>query len=186
MNAPSPAAAQTSGPAASRDAGGERWLEHAPLAAAAAAALALAIAFGSQHLGGLSPCILCLYQRWPYGVVILAGLAGPLLRNRPNLLAPLLAVAALAFLASAGIAAFHVGVEQHWWQGTTECGATIDFKQSLGNLKAQLMAAPAVRCDAVAWSLFGISLAGYNFLYAGACGVASLWAAARAAARRSR
>ena len=164
----------------------DRRLRVVPVLVIAAGVLALAIAFGSQHLGGLAPCILCVYQRWPYGVAILLGAAGLLVRDRPALLGPVLAAAGLAFLASAGIGAFHVGVEQHWWQGTAECGATIDTSLSLEELKAKLLAAPVVRCDEVAWSLFGISMAGYNFLYASACGLLTLWAAMRIVARRPR
>ena len=80
----------------------------------------------------------------------------------------------------AGIAVFHVGVEQQWWPGTAECGGIDGANLSLEQLKAQILAAPVVRCDEVAWSLFGISMAGYNILlslglalvaFAAACGV---------------
>jgi len=36
-----------------------------------------------------------------------------------------------------------------------------------------------VRCDEAAWTMFGISMAGYNFLYAALCGLATLWFSAR-------
>src|SRR5207237_10719321 len=77
----------------------------------------------------------------------------------------LLAIAALGFLAGAGIAAFHVGVEQHWWAGTAECGASGPLAGgSAADLRAKLLAQPVVRCDEVAWSLFGISMAGFNVI----------------------
>ena len=64
---------------------------------------------------------------------------------------------------SAGIGFFHVGVEHRWWEGTPECGATAT-PDSLEALKAQLMNQPVVQCGDIAWEMFGISMAGYNFL----------------------
>ena len=70
----------------------------------------------------------------------------------------------MAALVGAGIALFHVGVEQHWWQGTAECGSTLPPAATIDELRARLLAQPVVRCDEVAWSLFGISMAGYNVI----------------------
>ena len=139
----------------------------------------LAIAFASQYWGGLQPCVLCIYQRYPYGVAAALGIVGMIGVRRPGLLHGILLLAAVAFFVDAGIAAFHVGVEQHWWAGTSECGSVLDLDASLGDLKTQLLNQPVVRCDEPAWSLFGVSMAGYNFLYAALCGLATLWFAAR-------
>jgi len=133
--------------------------------------LSLGAAFGSQHIGGLQPCILCIYQRYPYGVVIALGLLMLLARRSTRLAALLAALAAVALFVDAGIAAFHVGVEQHWWEGTKACSSLIDPTLSPEELIKALEQAPVVACDKVAWSLFGISMAGYNFLYATAAGV---------------
>jgi disulfide bond formation protein DsbB len=139
----------------------------------------LAIAFASQYWGGLQPCVLCIYQRYPYGVATALGIVGIIVAARPSLLRFILLLAALAFLVDAGIAAYHVGVEQHWWAGTSECGSLLDLNASPEDLKNQLLNQPVVRCDEPAWVLFGISMAGYNFLYAALCGLATLWFAAR-------
>jgi disulfide bond formation protein DsbB len=133
--------------------------------------ISLGAAFGSQYLGGLQPCILCIYQRYPYGVVIALGLLALLLRRRPKLVGGLMLLAAIALFVDAGIAAFHVGVEQHWWRGTNECSNLIDPNLSIEELKKALLEQPVVACDEVAWSLFGISMAGYNFLYASMAGI---------------
>lgn len=128
-----------------------------------ASAAVLSAAFAFQYLGGLAPCVLCLWQRYPYGVVIgLTALA--LVLGSYRWMPVLLAICGVTFLVGAGIAAFHVGVEQHWWQGTAACGATQGPAPSLEALRAQLMAQPVVRCDDVPWALFGISMAGYNFI----------------------
>ena len=77
-------------------------------------------------------------------------------------------------LAGAGIAVFHVGVEQHWWQGITECSAPMVSGTS-AEIMGQIMAQPLVRCDAIAWSLFGISMAGWNALVSTLIGGTALW-----------
>ena len=145
----------------------------------AVGAVSLGAAFGSQYFGGLQPCVLCIYQRYPYGVVIALGLLALLAWRQPKLAAGLTLLAAIALFVDAGIAVFHVGVEQHWWKGTNECSNLIDPNLSIEDLKKALQEQPVVACDEVAWSLFGISMAGYNFLYATAAGVVSMGLALR-------
>lgn len=117
-----------------------------------------ALAF--QYIGGLAPCVLCIWQRWPHVVAVLLG--GLFLWRGWAALAVL---AGLAALSSAGIGVFHVGVEQGWWQGLAQC--TVD---TLANVSANdllntdvTVGAPAA-CDQIAWSLFGISMAGWNVI----------------------
>ncbi len=139
----------------------------APLLILLASVAALGAAFAFQYLGGLAPCELCLYQRYPYGAtILLSALALVLAPGRPA--RALVLLCGLAFLADAGIAFFHVGVERHWWEGLAACSAPADQAgaHSLEQLRAQIMATPVVRCDRIAWSLFGISMAGYNFVIA--------------------
>lgn len=136
--------------------------------------LSLGTAFGSQYIGGLDPCVLCIYQRYPYGVVIGLGLLALLAWRQPKVVVALTVLAAVALFVDAGIAAFHVGVEQHWWEGTTECSSLIDPNLSLEELKKILQEQPVVPCDIPAWTMFGISMAGYNFLYALAAGLISV------------
>ncbi len=134
----------------------------APLFLALASAAILGSALASQYLGGLSPCELCIWQRWPYVATIVLCLAAAAVR-RPARRA-LLALAGLVFLAGAAVAAFHVGVEQHWWQGLQSCGGNLPQARTVEELRAALLQQPVVRCDEIAWSLFGISMAGWNFL----------------------
>src|SRR6185369_3565436 len=71
-------------------------------------------AFAFQYLGGYAPCILCWWQRYAHFAVI--GFAVLVLLPVPApLRALLLFAAAASALTGAGIAVFHVGVEQHWW-----------------------------------------------------------------------
>ena len=116
----------------------------------------MAGALGSQYLGGLAPCEMCLWQRWPhYAAIGLAALAFVLPQRA------LVWLAALAILISGGIGIFHAGVEYHWWEGLTQC-SQVPGSGGSGNILADIMKTPLVRCDQAQWSLFGISLAGYN------------------------
>lgn len=119
----------------------------------------------SQYGFNLNPCVLCVYQRWPYVAVILLVVISYGLRNRVST-SIFEILCALAFAITAGIAAYHVGIEQHWWQGTSACTADVAKVTSLSALKAQIMAAPITKCDEVAWQMFGISMAGFNFIFA--------------------
>ena len=154
-----------------------------PILIALASAGALAAAFLAQYGFDLQPCILCIYQRWPYAVALEASLLALLLAGRRAPLTALLGLCALAFMVNAGIAGYHVGIEQHWWAGTEACTGPSGEAASVQELLAQIQAAPVVRCDEVAWSLFGISMAGYNLLASLALAVFSLSMARRAGRR---
>ncbi len=140
-----------------------------PLIVLAGSSAALAIAFASQYIGGLLPCQLCIWQRWGYAVAIALAVIALLLPRRFRAYCALLA--ALGTLATAAIALFHAGVEYHWWQGLASCSGNLDTSQSLSALEQQLLATPVIPCDRPAWTMFGISMAGYDFLYATALGL---------------
>ena len=156
-------------------------LDMTRLAAAKAAlgAVVLSAVYASQHLGGLRPCTLCLYQRWPWWVALGLAVLAMALRGRAKLQMAVIGLASMTLLVGAGIAVFHVGVEQHWWQGLASCGGVSDMPTTVEALKKQIMSAPVVRCDEVAWSFLGISMAGYNALISMAAGVGGLYLAWR-------
>ena len=129
----------------------------------AASAVVLGGAYLSQYWGGLAPCELCLLQRWPWGVAIVIALVAIMVGNRPALpwVALLLAV---IFAGGSALAFYHVGVEQHWFAGPSACSAAATAADTVEALKAQILRQQPVRCDEPAWSLAGISLAGWNLL----------------------
>ncbi len=120
-------------------------------------ALLLAGAYVSQYVFGLFPCEMCWWQRYPHFAALALALIGFAVPPRRIWIA----LAALAILTSGLIGAFHAGVEYHWWEGITSC-STIDLGG--GDPLEAIMNAPLVRCDQAAWTLLGISLAGFNFL----------------------
>jgi disulfide bond formation protein DsbB len=150
----------------------------APLAIAIACLLVVGGALAFQYLGGLRPCELCLYQRWPYYAAAALGLIAAAVGNGRATKAALL-LAALLFAVDAGLAFYHAGVEQHWFPGPGACTGLALQVGSVEDLRAQLLATPPVRCDEIQWSLFGISLAGWNVVAALALAAFSLAAFAR-------
>ena len=132
-----------------------------------AALLGGALAF--QYLGHLAPCEMCLWQRWPHVAALGLGLLAWALRSNRTVVA----FAAVAVLVSAGIGYYHAGVEYHWWAGPQACTGTA-FAAGTSFIAAAL-ASPMIRCDAAAWTLFGVSMAGYNALISTFIGATALW-----------
>ncbi len=148
------------------------WLPLAALSALSAALLLTAFMF--EHIGGLAPCELCWYQRYAHMAVIAVLLPALYFHRNASAVAPLLAAAGMALLVGTGIAGYQVGVERSWWESAC---ATPIRGETLDEIRASLMAAPLVRCDEVAWSLWEISMAGWNGLVSLALGAGAMYAA---------
>lgn len=133
------------------------------LFAGIAATVILASAFGFQ-LAGYHPCEMCWWQRYPYMAIMAIALIAKAMPAIPR--KPVLLLLALLFVLDAGLAGFHVGVEQRWWEGVTTCSGMVSVTDNVNAALAAIMDAPLIRCDEIAWSLFGISMAGYNFILA--------------------
>ena len=119
-----------------------------------AALLGGALAF--QYIGGLHPCEMCYWQRWPHGAAILFALlafTSPAANSRSRNFTLL---ASLAIAISGIIGVYHAGVESGVFEGFTTCTSTAATSLQ------DILNTPLVRCDQVQWSLFGISMAGWN------------------------
>jgi disulfide bond formation protein DsbB len=150
------------------------------LIAGAGSAAILAGALGSQFIGGLAPCPLCIWQRWPHvAAVVIAVLAVTVLWRHAR---PLAVVGMLAMLVSAGLGLYHTGIERGWWPGPDTCTSSDITNLSTDQLMAQIMNAPLVRCDEVAWDLLGLSMASWNAVIS--LGLAGLWLASAVRAAR--
>ncbi len=121
----------------------------------------LAAAHAFETFGGLAPCMLCLQQReWHWGVVGVSAVALIITRFRPSWIRWAIIIVGLVLLGSAAMGAYHVAVEQKWVVAQCDVGGAIDASQlSLDNLGDNLH---PPRCDEIAWSWLGISMAGYN------------------------
>ncbi|MBO9499156.1 MAG: disulfide bond formation protein B [Novosphingobium sp.] len=133
----------------------------------------MAGALGFQFIGGLTPCEMCMWQRYAHvGAIALALLA--FVVPTTLLKRVLVLLAGLAIGTSGVVGVLHAGVEYHWWAGFTPCTAALDPAKDILD---QIQNMPLVRCDTAPWSLFGVSMAGFNALFSLAGAVAVLVAA---------
>lgn len=117
----------------------------------------LTAAFGFQHLGGLAPCEMCIWQRYPHGIAFGLSVLG--------YFAPfafIILLGSAAALGTGGIGLYHAGVEQGWWEGPSTCSSGDISDLTPDQLMDQILTAPLVQCDQIAWSLAGVSMAGWN------------------------
>ena len=155
----------------------------APATRAAAAARLLALllptallggALGSQYLGGLYPCEMCYWQRWPHAAAILLAGAAFTAPARSSRSRALTILAALAITVSGAIGVYHAGVEAGIFEGFTTCTA-LATGGTTEELLRQITQAPLVRCDQVQWSFLAISMAGWNAILSLGGAAAILW-----------
>jgi disulfide bond formation protein DsbB len=140
----------------------------------AAAAVVLGAAWLFQLVGGLSPCELCLYERWPYyAALVLALLA--LAFPAPGIPRAGVALLGALFLASAGLGFYHAGIEQHWFPGPASCTSSGSAAESFEQFKAQILGQKTVMCDQIQWSVFGLSLAALNAIASAAIAGFAFW-----------
>lgn len=133
----------------------------AALIVAAISLATLAGAYGAQYFGGMTPCPLCLYQRPPH-LIAAAFAIFAFLAPVAGWRATGLTIAGLALATGAGIAGFHVGVEQHWWGGLAGCSSPINTAQEIEALIKGMLGIETAQCDDIPWALFGLSMAVYN------------------------
>ncbi|MBL4589665.1 MAG: disulfide bond formation protein B [Alphaproteobacteria bacterium] len=146
------------------------------LGIAGISAMALIMALISQYVFGLLPCILCLYQRWPYAIAIVLGILMLLLLNKGLKTSSfILLITSITFFVNSGIAFFHSGVERHWWEGLKGCSAP-DMSGSVEELMERIKNAPQAKCDEIPWAdpILGGSMANYNVIFCFGLGVVCL------------
>ena len=148
---------------------------------AAARLLALAVpfallagAYGSQYLGGLHPCEMCYWQRWPHFAAIALALVAYAVKGRVASSRLFVRLAALAIMVSGAIGVYHAGVEKGVFQGFTQCSMP-PVGGSASAIIADIMARPMIRCDDVQFAFLGISMAGWNAILSLGFGLLILW-----------
>ena len=130
------------------------------------AVFALGFAFFAQYHDGYHPCELCLVQRWIYGAAIVAVFPAHARIVRVQSFVNVASVILCLILAlEVGVAAYHFGIEQKWWEGFMACSSGLESGLSMEQLRAQVNAAPVTRCDQATWYFLGLSMAGWNVIY---------------------
>jgi disulfide bond formation protein DsbB len=139
-------------------------VRHASLIILGAAAATIGGALVLQYGFGLTPCKLCLMQRHPYYLAMPLAFAAALAPRRLARL--ILVLLALIFLVSAGLGAYHAGVEWGFWLGPSDCGGAgaAPSASQVGDFLNQLQTTRVISCTEAAWRFLGLSLAGWNVL----------------------
>ena len=139
----------------------------------------LAGALGSQYLGGLYPCEMCHWQRWPHYAAVALALISFAMRGAADRGRSFVWLAALAILTSGLIGVYHAGVEAGVFQGLTQCSTIAGGGGSSADILKDILAAPLVRCDQVQWSFLGVSMAGWNAIISIGSALVILWLSLR-------
>ncbi|MCK5424095.1 MAG: disulfide bond formation protein B [Emcibacter sp.] len=128
----------------------------------------IAGAYGFQYIGGMDPCDLCWTQRYAHFAILGLSGIGLLIKSTANIMGWATTLAIDVSIIAAG---YHAGVEQKWWKGPDTCTSSgIDQNADMESLFDNMMEANLVLCDEIPWEMFGISMAGYNFLISLAVG----------------
>ena len=153
-------------------------LEKARLLALLVPAALLTGALGSQYLGGLYPCEMCHWQRWPHYAALALALGSFAMRRAADRGRSFVWLAALAILTSGLIGLYHAGVEAGIFEGITQCSSAASGRTGADLLK-DILATPLVRCDQVQFSFLGLSMAAWNAVISIGSAVAILWLSLR-------
>ncbi len=122
----------------------------------------LIFAFTLQYGFDVHPCVLCLWQRVPFGLTAALAVTALIWRPYRNHARILLRICAVLFLINAGLAVFHTGVERHWWEGTSGCHITPVHAQSIEDLRTEILNTVVGHCDQISWTFLGLSMANWN------------------------
>lgn len=136
-----------------------------PIALLASIAM-LGGAYGFEYIGGLYPCDLCWPQRYAHMAVIIFASFGLYIRKTHKVKwIRFKLMTTFSYFISTGYSGYHAGVEQKWWEGPDSCTLQVnEALQSFESFMDELRTVAFVRCDEIPWDLFGISMAGYNFI----------------------
>ena len=133
---------------------------------------ALAAAFIAQYGFDLQPCILCVYQRFPFAINAVLGLLIYKLVKKDHMRGAtmMLITAGIVFLANSALAFYHNGVEQHWWESALE-GCQFDPTKLM-----EAVYEPPTPCNKIPWQdpILGFSMAVWNFILCGIAGIKTL------------
>ena len=109
----------------------------------------------------VKPCILCIYQRYPYYIITFLSLIYFLKKDLKILLILLII---LTSLASITLSTYHVGIETGLIEETTSCKTSLNNNLSKDAILKQLESNLASSCKEVNFKLFGFSLASINII----------------------
>lgn len=126
---------------------------------------ALGLAYISEIIFGYKPCILCLYQRIPYFLIIIISSIGLIYVNKKHLVKVAIILSVITLFINSGIAFYQVGIEQKVFKMTAKCSDDLSQINSLEDLKLAINNKTSARCDEPDFIFLGLSMAAWNMIF---------------------
>ena len=112
-----------------------------------------------EYYLNFQPCKLCLYQRVPFILAIFVSFVGFYFSKKDEVLILLITIFAIGMI----ISGYHFGIENNIFEEFKGCSNnSLDITDKGDLLKSLNQMLPS--CKDITFTLFGISLAGLNFL----------------------
>ena len=114
-----------------------------------------------EYILKVKPCALCIYQRYPYYLILLFSALFFFKNNWKNQLIILIIITSIV---SFFLAAYHVGIEYGLINELSSCKTEVGKNISKDILLKELQSKLATSCKEVDFKLFGLSLASINMI----------------------
>ena len=126
--------------------------------------LTIIIVFWIEYIEKIQPCELCMYQRWPYFILVPSGILILLIKDKKKLFFIFSSIS-LVLLFSVSIAIYHSGIEKSFWSGFSTCPSLTNINtNSIDELRKKILETPIIRCDVISWKIYNFSLSNLNFI----------------------
>jgi disulfide bond formation protein DsbB len=127
--------------------------------------LALSTSYISEYIFDYQPCILCLYQRKPFWIILIVSSIIFFAKQR-NFLKIAILICGIGFLTNFAISFYHSGVELKWFDGPKNCSANnLENITNLEELTAKILETKAVKCDIPQFYFLFLTMANWNMIY---------------------
>jgi len=114
-----------------------------------------------EYILKVKPCALCIYERYPYYLILLFTILSFFKTNWKNQLMILIIITSIVSFFLAG---YHVGIEYGLINELSSCKTEVSKNISKDILLKELQSKLAPSCKEVAFKLFGLSLASINMI----------------------
>ena len=114
-----------------------------------------------EYILNVKPCVLCIYERYPYYLILLLSALFFLKNNWKN---QLMVLIILTSIVSFFLAGYHVGIENGLINELSSCKTEVSKNMSKDILLKELQSKLAPSCKDVDFKLFGLSLASINMI----------------------
>jgi disulfide bond formation protein DsbB len=124
--------------------------------------VALVTAYIAEYGFGYKPCILCLYERIPYAIIIGLSLISIFI---PKISKITILLFVITLFASTSLSFYHIGVEQGFFNAPSACSVEQTNKAlTIEQLREEIYKDKPISCKEVTLRFLGLSMASWNFI----------------------